>query len=39
MSRKFRDLAGRLNQELARRADRVELLVSGLPLVLKGGKA
>ncbi len=38
MSRKFRDMAGRLNQELARRADRVELLVSGLPLVLKGDR-
>ena len=31
-SRAFRDLAGRLNQEIARRADRVVLMVSGLPL-------
>lgn len=36
MSRAFRDLAGRLNQEVARRADRVILMVSGLPLSVRG---
>jgi adenosylcobinamide kinase/adenosylcobinamide-phosphate guanylyltransferase len=36
MARRFRDLAGRLNQEVARRADRAVLMVSGLPLQLKG---
>jgi len=36
MARKFRDIAGRLNQTLAARADRVLLMVSGLPLALKG---
>lgn len=35
MSRAFRDLAGRLNQEVARRADRVLFMVSGLPLTVK----
>ena len=34
--RRFRDIAGRLNQELARRATRVLLVVSGLPFPLKG---
>ena len=37
LGRKFRDLAGRLNQELARIADTVMFVVSGLPMVLKGG--
>ena len=32
MGRAFRDLAGWVNQEVARRADRVLLMVSGLPL-------
>jgi adenosylcobinamide kinase / adenosylcobinamide-phosphate guanylyltransferase len=36
MARRFRDIAGRLNQKLAARADRVLLMVSGLPLTLKG---
>jgi adenosylcobinamide kinase/adenosylcobinamide-phosphate guanylyltransferase len=36
--RAFRDLAGRLNQEVARRASRVLLMVSGIPLVIKGGR-
>jgi adenosylcobinamide kinase/adenosylcobinamide-phosphate guanylyltransferase len=35
MGRVFRDIAGRMNQEVARIADRVILMVSGLPIVLK----
>ncbi|MEM6797293.1 MAG: bifunctional adenosylcobinamide kinase/adenosylcobinamide-phosphate guanylyltransferase [Acidobacteriota bacterium] len=35
LSRTFRDLAGWLNQEVARRADRVVLMVSGCPLVIR----
>ena len=37
MGRTFTDLLGRLNQEVAARADRAVMIVSGLPLVLKGG--
>ena len=37
MARAFRDHAGRLNQALAERADRVVLVAAGLPLVLKPG--
>lgn len=37
-SRAFRDLGGWMNQELARLADNVILMVAGLPLVLKGEK-
>ena len=37
LGRRFRDAAGRLNQDVARVASRVELVTAGLPLVLKGG--
>jgi adenosylcobinamide kinase/adenosylcobinamide-phosphate guanylyltransferase len=36
LSRRFRDVAGRLNQDVARRADRVVLLVCGCPVAVKG---
>jgi adenosylcobinamide kinase/adenosylcobinamide-phosphate guanylyltransferase len=35
MGREFRDLQGRLNQEVARVADRVELMVAGIPITVK----
>lgn len=35
MGREFRDHQGRLNQSIAAIADRVELLVAGIPLVVK----
>ena len=37
LARAFRDHAGRLHQSLAARADRVVLVVAGLPLTVKGG--
>lgn len=39
VAREFRDLAGKLNQQVAAIADNVILMVSGLPLYLKGGPA
>ncbi len=39
MGRRFRDLAGRVNQEIARKADRVVLMVSGIPLIVKESKS
>lgn len=35
LGRAYRDLLGRANQDLARQADEVYLLVAGLPMVLK----
>ncbi len=35
LGRSFRDMAGRLNQESAKVADRVVFLVSGIPLIIK----
>lgn len=34
----FRDIAGRMNQKLAAHADQVYMIVSGIPMCLKGGK-
>jgi adenosylcobinamide kinase/adenosylcobinamide-phosphate guanylyltransferase len=36
MAREFRDHAGRLNQGIAKLAQRVVFIAAGLPLALKG---
>jgi len=36
LARTFRDLSGRLHQEIAQVADQVILMVAGIPLVVKG---
>ncbi len=38
LGRRFRDAAGRLNQDVARIAARVEFVAAGLPMTLKGGE-
>jgi adenosylcobinamide kinase/adenosylcobinamide-phosphate guanylyltransferase len=38
MARRFRDLSGRLQQEIAQIADQVILMVAGIPLVIKGNR-
>ncbi len=39
LARFFRDCAGRANQRMAAAADEVHLVVSGIPLCIKGGRS
>jgi adenosylcobinamide kinase / adenosylcobinamide-phosphate guanylyltransferase len=39
LARRFREAAGRLNQRIAARADRVVMMVAGIPLEVKDDKA
>jgi len=36
LTRRFRDIAGRCNQSIAEKADSVVVMISGIPLTLKG---
>jgi adenosylcobinamide kinase/adenosylcobinamide-phosphate guanylyltransferase len=36
LARTFRDVSGRLNQEIAQIADQVILMVAGIPMIIKG---
>jgi adenosylcobinamide kinase/adenosylcobinamide-phosphate guanylyltransferase len=38
LGRDFRDIAGKVNQRVAKEADRVIFIVSGIPMDIKGGK-
>jgi adenosylcobinamide kinase/adenosylcobinamide-phosphate guanylyltransferase len=38
LARTFRDLSGRLQQEIAQQADQVILMVAGIPMIVKGNR-
>ena len=38
LARAFRDIAGKMNQIVAKKASEVFFMASGLPLQIKGGK-
>lgn len=38
LARTFRDLSGRLHQDIARIADQVILMVAGIPMIVKGNR-
>lgn len=38
LARKFRDLAGKINQMVVQKSDKVFFMVSGMPLIVKGEK-